>query len=304
MSEDGLSALEEAAAPTVGDAVRVLRSAFAASGEGARAEARTIVGHVLGLDLTGLVVGADRPIDPADVARVVALARRRLAGEPVQRLVGSAGFFGLEFGLSAETLVPRPDTEVLVETVLARLENVAAPVIADIGTGSGAILVALLHERADARGVGVDVSADALATAEANARANGVGERALFVRGSWVEALGAGQFDAIVSNPPYIATAVIAGLDEEVRAHDPMRALDGGADGLDAYRALAATVAKRLVSGGLVAFEIGWDQAAAVVALLCENGFDDVEVIADLAGRDRVVVGRRGNGRAGTETMA
>lgn len=303
MSADGLSTLEAAATPTVGDAVRVLRSAFAASGEGARAEARMIVGHVLSLDLTGLVVGADRVIGPDDIVRITALARRRIAGEPVQRLVGSAGFFGLEFRLSSETLVPRPDTEVLVEAVLARLEGVATPVIADIGTGSGAILVALLVERPDAMGIGVDVSADALATAEANARANGVGERALFVQGSWVEALGPEQFDAIVSNPPYIATEVIAGLDAEVRSHDPMRALDGGPDGLDAYRVLAATVSERLVPGGLAAFEIGWDQADAVRLLLLENGLRDIEVIVDLAGRNRVVVGRRGHNGAAPASM-
>lgn len=298
MSADPFESLEASVAPTVGEAIRVLRAAFAASGEGARAEARMIVGHVLGLDLTGLVVGADRGVECSDVVRITALARRRIAGEPVQRLVGSAGFFGLEFRLSAETLIPRADTETLVEVVLARLERVTAPVIADIGTGSGAILVALLHERSDARGVGVDVSADALATAAANAKANGVGARALFVQGSWVEPLGTDMFDAIVSNPPYIATSVIAGLDEEVRGHDPMLALDGGVDGLDAYRALAGSVAARLRPGGLVAFEIGWDQGAAVRALLHENDFHDIEVIADLAGRDRVVVGHWRNAAA------
>lgn len=251
-----------------------------------------LTGHVTGLDLTGLVSEVDRVISGADGRRLADLARRRLHGEPVQRIVGSAGFFGLEFRLSAETLVPRPDTETLVEVALARLEGVARPRIADIGVGSGAILVALLSERADAIGVGVDVSEDALTTARANAEANGVGARALFALGSWVEPL-TGDFDAIVSNPPYIATAVIDGLDDEVRLHDPMRALDGGADGLDAYRVLAATIGDRLKPGGLVAFEIGFDQATSVSALLEAAGFVSIEVIRDLGGRDRVVTGRR-----------
>ena len=288
---DDLSELEAGGA-TIGQTVRLLTRLFASSGEGARAEARMLVGHVAGLDLTGLVTRADDPIGATDGQRLAALARRRLGGEPVQRLVGSAGFFGLEFRLSSETLVPRPDTETLVEVVLDRLEGVARPRIADIGVGSGAILVALLCERKDAIGVGVDVSADALTTARANAEANGVGERALFVRGSWVEPL-SGEFDAIVSNPPYIATEVILGLDAEVRLHDPMRALDGGADGLDAYRVLSATIGDRLKPGGLVAFEIGFDQAEAVSGLLVAAGFVEVEVIRDLAGRDRVVTARR-----------
>ena len=290
MSED-LAALEAGGA-TIGQAVRLLARLFAASGEGARAEARMLVGLVAGLDLTGLVTRADRVVCEGEGRRLAGLARRRLGGEPVQRIVGSAGFFGLEFRLSAETLVPRPDTETLVEVVLDRLEGVARPRIADIGVGSGAILVALLHERTDAIGVGVDVSADALATARANAEANGVSERALFARGSWVEPL-SGDFDAIVSNPPYIATEVIVGLDAEVRLHDPMRALDGGADGRDAYRVLTATIGDRLKPGGLVAFEIGFDQAEAVSGLLAAAGFVAIEVIRDLAGRDRVVSARR-----------
>ncbi len=282
----------EAGGATVGEAVRILARRFFASGEGARAEARLLVSHVLSLDLTGLVVGADRPVSAEDGRRLTALARRRLQGEPVQRLVGTASFWGLDFELSAETLVPRPDTETLVEAVSSRLARVVAPRIADIGVGSGAILVSLLHERGDATGVGVDISEDALATARKNAERNGVGGRAVFVRGSWAEPL-AGDFDAIVSNPPYIATDVIAGLDTEVRLHDPAAALDGGADGLVAYRALAATVGERLKPGGLVAFEIGFDQADAVSALLAAAGFVGTEVIRDLAGRDRVVLAHR-----------
>ncbi len=282
------------AGTTVGGAVRAVRAALAPLTEGALAEARLLVGHVAGLDLTGLVVGAEREIAAADLATLSALVRRRLAGEPVQRLIGEAWFFGRRFRLSAETLIPRPDTEVLVDAVLARLEGVANPVVADIGVGSGAILVSLLAERGDMIGVGVDVSADALATARANAQALGVGTRATWVRGSWVEPLGGGRFAAIVSNPPYIASAEIAGLDAEVRLFDPPAALDGGADGLAAYRALAATMAERLEPGGLVALEIGFDQGAAVVRLLAEAGFTAIDVLPDLAGRDRVVIAHGG----------
>lgn len=277
---------------TVGGAVRAVRAALAGLTEGALAEARLLVGHVTGLDLTGLVVGAEREIAAADLARLSALTRRRLEGEPVQRLVGEAWFFGRRFRLSAETLIPRPDTEVLVEAVLVRLAETADPLIADIGVGSGAILVSLLAERRDAIGVGVDVSADALATARANAEALGVADRAEWVRGSWVEPLPSGRFAAIVSNPPYIASAEIAELDAEVRLHDPMAALDGGADGLVAYRALAATMADRLLPGGLVALEIGHDQGAVVARLLAEAEFTAIEVLPDLAGRDRVVIAR------------
>ncbi|MER2605077.1 MAG: peptide chain release factor N(5)-glutamine methyltransferase [Siculibacillus sp.] len=295
MSADPLDELEGASAPTVGAAVRALRRAFSASGEGALAEARTIVGHVAGLDLTGLVTGGDRGLDRDALERIVAAARRRRAGEPVQRVVGQAWFHGLVFRLSAETLIPRPDTETLVEAVIERMERggfAADATIADLGVGSGAILVALLTARPGARGVGVDLSAEAAATAAANAAVNGVGERARFAVGSWFEPLGEAVFDVIVSNPPYIARVEIDGLDEEVRRHDPMLALDGGVDGLDAYRVLAVGTSARLRPGGMLALEIGRHQGAEVAALVRANGFVDVEVIADMAGRDRVVIGR------------
>lgn len=287
---DRLAASEGA---DVGAVVRMLRTAFAAALiEGALQEARMLAGHVLGLDLTGLTIGADRPVAAADRQRLVALARRRLTGEPVQRLIGSAGFWGLDFALSAETLVPRADTETLVGVVLAASERDAALSIADLGVGSGAILVALLHERPHAIGLGSDLSRDALATARANARRNGVGDRALMVCASYGEALALGRFDLVVSNPPYIASDEIATLDVEVRAHDPARALDGGVDGLDGYRALVPQAAAALKPGGLLALEIGWTQGAAVSQILARCGFEAIAVTADLAGRDRVVSGR------------
>ncbi|MBV5262887.1 peptide chain release factor N(5)-glutamine methyltransferase [Pinisolibacter sp. B13] len=285
-------------APTVEATLRALRAVFAGSGEGARAEARMIVGHVLGLDLGGLILGGDRVIESAALARIVELASRRLDGEPVQRLIGEADFYGLAFALTPETLVPRPDTETLVEAVLARLEGVSAPVLADLGVGSGAILVALLHVRSDARGVASDLFGEALATARGNAERHGVAARALFVRGSYASMLAPRAFDAIVSNPPYIETAAIAQLDEEVRLHDPLAALDGGADGLDAYRVIVEEARAALRPGGLLAVEIGHEQGRSVAALFSAAGFVAVETTADLAGRDRVVSARAPGSRA------
>jgi release factor glutamine methyltransferase len=212
----------------------------------------------------------------------------------VQRVIGSAGFYGLDLLLSAATLVPRPDTETLVETLLGRFSARDAFVFADLGVGSGAVLVAVLAERPGAFGVATDLSTEALATARDNARSNGVGERARFVRASYAAALAPAAFDAIVSNPPYIASAEIERLDVEVRLHDPRLALDGGADGLDAYREIAPQAARALKPGGFLAVEIGRSQARAVHEILAAEGFGEIVTRADLAGRDRVVAARRG----------
>lgn len=297
--EDELARLAALGRPTVETVARLLRSALADVGEGARAEARAIVGHVLGLDLTGLVVGGAREVAAGDLASIVAAARRRLAGEPIQRAIGEADFFGRAFGLSPETLVPRPDTETLIETALAELADVARPVVADLGVGTGAILVTVLAEREDAVGVGGDLCEEALATASANARRHGVAERVVFVRGRWASMLAPGGFDAVLSNPPYIATSTIATLEAEVRLHDPHLALDGGDDGLDAYRTIVVEAFAALKAGGLLAVEIGWDQGAAVAALVDGAGFEGVVVRPDLAGRDRVVVARKPQCQAG-----
>ncbi len=278
---------------TVDSVGRALRAALAGSGEGAVAEARLILGHVLGLDLTGLIAKGDRPVSDDEIARIAALAERRIAGEPVQRVIGEAWFHGLRFALSEATLVPRPDTETLVEVALSRLEGVAAPVVADLGVGSGAIVVAVLAELPDARAVASDLAEEAIVTARANARANGVGDRVIFVAGSQGSMLAPGAFDAVLSNPPYIETADIDALDAEVRLHDPRLALDGGADGLDAYREIATQAIVALKPGGFLAVEIGWRQGAAVSALFAAVGLQGVSVVPDLAERDRVVVATR-----------
>ena len=258
-------------------------------------DARLLLCHVLDLDLTGLVMRAGEPVDADGVADVLRLGAERVSGKPVGRILGSRGFYGLEFALSAGTLEPRPDTEVLVDAALEFLaERGAAPgVIADIGTGSGAILIALLANAATATGLAIDICDDALRTTWANAVRNGVASRLLPVRASYAEALAPGAFDLVVSNPPYIATAEIARLAPDVRDHDPLTALDGGADGLDAYRALLPRALVALKPAGALMVEIGYDQADAVSRLMRASGFADVAVRPDLAGRARVVTGRR-----------
>ncbi|PXW55580.1 [protein release factor]-glutamine N5-methyltransferase [Methylobacterium sp. B4] len=274
-------------------ALRSLARAFEAAGlPDARADARFLALHALALDPLDLSLRGNQTIGEDGARRLGRVAARRLAGEPVARILGEWEFWGLPFALSPETLVPRPDTESVVEAALGLFPGREHPLrLADLGTGSGCILVALLHERPDAFGLGLDRSAGALAVARNNAVANGVGARAAFLCGSWLDAL-KGPFDLIVSNPPYIAAPVIATLDPEVRLHDPRAALDGGVDGLDAYRAILSGLAQRpdlLAPGGALVLEIGYDQGEALSAFVQDAGFAEARIGRDLAGRDRVV---------------
>jgi release factor glutamine methyltransferase len=277
---------------TIDAARRVLAARLDAAGiDAAATEARLLIGHVTGLSPAGLIAQARAPLGAA-AERLTSLAQRRLGGEPVARLLGAWEFHGLPFALAPATLIPRPDTERLVDLALGRLGDRPA-LIADIGTGSGAILVAALHGARSARGIGVDLSVEALATARDNARANGVADRAHFVAGDLAAALATGGFDLVLSNPPYIASAVIETLSIEVRAHDPRLALDGGPDGLACYRRLIPEAFRALKSGGWCALEIGFDQGAAVRGLMAAAGFEAVAVALDFGGRDRVVGGVR-----------
>jgi release factor glutamine methyltransferase len=284
---------------TIDSIRRALAARFAAAGlDSPELDARLLVGAALRLDLTGLVTQGTRNLTADDTARLESLARRRLAGEPVARILGIKEFWGLPFRLSADTLVPRPDTETVVETALDHVRetrSVNDPLrIADLGTGSGAILLALLSELPQAFGIATDISIGALRIARDNAVALGLGDRAAFVACSYASAL-SGPFDLIVSNPPYIPRGDIAGLSIEVREHDPARALDGGADGLDAYRALIPQAAALLQPGGAVVVEVGRGQAADVEGLMTEAGFtaDLTMIWDDLAGIARVVLGRK-----------
>jgi len=218
------------------------------------------------------------------------MAERRLRGEPVVRILGEKEFYGLVFTLGQFTLVPRPETEMLVVRGLELLAGRTNKRILDLGTGTGCVVISLLVESPSATGVGVDLSPEALVTAQHNADRHGVEKRLNLRRGSWFEPLERGeQFDLIVSNPPYIATNEIPGLMREVRDHDPALALDGGADGLDPYRAIFAQAASWLKPDGAILLEIGANQGVPVTGLAVKAGFRDVRVHKDLAGLDRVV---------------
>lgn len=270
-------------------ALRVAEAAIAGAGlDAGPGDARFLMLHALDLDAAGLALRGGEPLGAAGAAALSAALARRLSGEPVARILGAWEFWSLPFHLSPETLVPRPDTETLVEAALRFVPDRSSPLrILDLGTGSGCILVALLSELPNAFGIGLDRAPPALATARENARANGVGARAAFVAGDWHAAL-CGPFDLVVSNPPYIVRGEIASLSAEVRLHDPAAALDGGADGLDAYRAIVRAGAL-LAPGAPLLLEVGAGQASQVVELGLGAGLAKPSIVRDLAGHERVV---------------
>ncbi|WP_230530081.1 peptide chain release factor N(5)-glutamine methyltransferase [Microvirga roseola] len=282
------------APPTHSQALRDLRQTLAQAGfETAALDARLLLLSATGIAATDLVIRPDEPLTPGQAATLADFVRRRLAHEPVARIIGEREFWGLPFALSPETLVPRPDTETVVETTLKLLPDRQAPLrLVDFGTGSGCLLVALLHELPQATGLGIDLSFGALVTARRNAHANGVGERSRFAVSRWAEAV-RGPFDLIVSNPPYIASDVIPTLDREVREHDPLLALDGGPDGLAPYRILLREARRLLVSGGLMALEIGYDQGEALKALAEAESLEILDLAHDLSGHPRCIALRR-----------
>ncbi|MET4044353.1 peptide chain release factor N(5)-glutamine methyltransferase [Bradyrhizobium sp. RT6a] len=287
--------------PFTGLSVESARRALAAQLRSAQLEeaeldARILLGAALGLDLTGLIAQAARLLAEVETSRLAQYGGRRIAGEPVARILGTREFWGLPFRLSEATLVPRPDTETVVELALEIFRERQASHqirIADIGTGSGAILLALLHEIPGAFGVGTDLSLTALKTARDNAAALGLADRASFVACSYAAAL-RGPFDLIVSNPPYIPSAEIPKLSIEVREHDPHLALDGGNDGYDAYRALIPQAAERLAPGGALIVEAGQGQARNIETLMTAAALVvDKPPKADLAGIPRAVSARK-----------
>ncbi|HEY8382127.1 MAG TPA: peptide chain release factor N(5)-glutamine methyltransferase [Microvirga sp.] len=282
------------ARPTAGAALAGLRRTLAEAGiDNPAYEARLLLAGVLGIGLPALALRSGRPLTEAEAATLEAFAARRLAREPVARILGEWEFWGLPFALSPDTLVPRPDTETVVEAALARIPDRSRTfALIDLGTGTGCLLVALLHECPKAWGLGIDRSPGALATARANARRNGVAERALFAASDWAAAV-SGSFDLVVSNPPYIASPVIATLDPDVREHDPMAALDGGADGLDAYRRILDEAPRLLRPGGHLLLEIGYDQGESVPRLAAGLPLAIEEVRPDLSGNARCVALRR-----------
>ncbi|MEP9387858.1 peptide chain release factor N(5)-glutamine methyltransferase [Mesorhizobium sp. KR9-304] len=259
----------------------------------ARLDARLLVEHFSATTQGDVIGSPDMAIDAGAAQAVRQAIARRAAGEPVHRILGFREFYGLKLFLSPDTLEPRPDTETLVDAVLPHLRHLAARAgacrILDLGTGTGAIALALLAEVPEATAVGVDISADALATAQRNAQENGLAERFTPIRSDWFEKI-SGRFHVIAANPPYIPTEELETLQCEVRKFDPARALDGGADGLDAYRTIAAQAEAHLEPTGRVAVEIGHAQKEAVTRVFETAGFGIVEARKDLGGRDRVMV--------------
>ena len=257
--------------------------------ETARLDAELLLAATLGLDRVGLYVNFERPLDPSELAAFRERVQRRARHEPVQYILGEAEFWSLNFHVSPAVLVPRGDTEVLVEEALARIKGAAR--VLDVGTGSGAIAVALAHERAEIKVTALDCSEQALAVARDNVERNDVADRVNCVLGE-LEALPPGPFDMIVSNPPYIPAGQWPTLMPEVRDFEPRLALDGGEDGLEAYRHLARQAGRILAPGGWLLVEVGIGQARDVGALLKAGGLTEISQREDYAGIPRVVAGR------------
>lgn len=260
-------------------------------------DARLLIGAALNLDHTGLSVQASRRIVHDEAAAIEKYVLRRIAREPVARILGRKEFWGLDLQISSATLVPRPDTETVVIAALEFLRSqnkLSSDIhIADIGAGSGAILLALLSECPQARGVGTDISADALTIANINARDLGLAERTAFVQSDYAAAL-SGPFDLIVSNPPYVPSDDVDKLEIDVRDYDPHLALDGGRDGLDAYRVIAPQAARLLLPGSALIVEVGYDQAADVSRIMGTTGLNvQAPPRTDLGGIHRVVTGQK-----------
>lgn len=261
--------------------------------ESPRREALALAGALLGIARENMVAEPDQVLAADALRRFDDGVCRRATREPFARIIGSREFWSLDFALTPDTLVPRPETETLVEAVLDAVADRAAPItLLDLGTGSGCILLALLSELPNARGIGIDRAEGAVAAAHANAVRLGLDARATFRTGDWGRGC-VGPFDIIVSNPPYIAETARDTLERDVRDFDPPLALFAGADGLDAFRAIMPQLSGLLAWGGLVAFECGAGQAEKLAEMLVFSGLDGVVARADLAGHARVVSGRR-----------
>ena len=261
--------------------------------ERARAEARLLAAHALGLSIEQIVADDGRLIGSTELDRLRTLATERARRRPMSQILGYREFYGRRFDVTPDVLTPRPDSETLIDAVLDHVADCGTSLeILELGVGTGCLLLTLLAELPQARGVGVDLSAKALQVARGNAAALGLAGRCRLVQGDWTNAI-TGKFDLVISNPPYIPSADIAGLDPEVATHEPRLALDGGADGLSFYRRLAGDIARLLRPQGLLALEVGEGQARPVAALLAAAGIEVLEQRRDLAGIERCVLGRK-----------
>ena len=271
------------------DARRQLR---AAGIEDAGREARLLLGHAAGLDAAAIIGHPERRLAPAAMRTMADAVSDRARRRPMAQVTGSREFWSLAFRVTPATLDPRPDSEAVIGAVLDHVGDRRAPrKVLDLGTGSGCLLLALLSELPNATGLGTDISAEAIAVAAANAGTLGLRQRALFAVADWDGGL-TGRFDIVVCNPPYIPAGEIDLLAPEISRYEPRRALDGGRDGLDAYRALAPLIARRLAGGGLAAIEIGAGQRSMVESIFAGAGLAATACVADLAGVSRCLVVR------------
>ena len=255
-------------------------------------DARMLLGQAAGVTREVMLTDPYRELSAAQQDALEALLLRREAREPISHILGIKPFWTLEFSVGPDVLTPRPETEFLIQAALEGLPKDAAGEMLDLGTGSGAIVLTLLHERPGLSGIGLDCSASALRRAAANAEALGLTQRCQWLQGDWRDAPD-GQFRLIVANPPYIPSGEIDGLDPEVARFEPRLALDGGDDGLEAYRAIAPLLARRLADAGQVLLEVGAGQAPAVQMLLVEAGLEICDVRKDLGGQARVVIAKK-----------
>jgi release factor glutamine methyltransferase len=256
-------------------------------------DARLLVEAAAGATRADIISDPHRPLSDDQAAELERLIARRERREPVSQILGVKGFWKIMLRVNGQVLTPRPETETILDVVLADFPPSSRFRLLDLGVGSGALLLAILAERPGAVGLGVDLSETALAVARDNAAHLGLESRAAFLRGDWTAGLAADGFDLVVSNPPYVASGDIPALAPEIRDHEPLLALDGGADGLDAYRRLAREIPRVLRPGGRFAVEIGFDQGAAVAAMFEAAGADEVRVVRDLGDRERVVAGAK-----------
>jgi len=283
----------------LGKCLHGIRQKFDRAGiETAELDARLLVQSATGFDHAGLILKADQLLTEAEIAAIDKMVQRRLAHEPVSRILGEREFYGRNFQITRDVLDPRPDTETLIDQALSACAVDRQIDILDIGTGSGAIIITLLCELTSARGLATDISPSALAVARQNAKCLGVVSRLMFLETRWCVDV-RGKFDLIVSNPPYIATGDINNLPRDVKNFDPCLALDGGNDGLQAYREIASQCLQLIKPGGLVMLEVGHDQADAVVDIFKAAQFLEPSQVAtvarDLAGHARVVTMLWGN---------
>ncbi len=261
-------------------------------------DARLLIGAATGLDETQMARQPERPLKADEAARLADFIDQRIARRPVSKILGRRDFWGREFIVSDDVLDPRPDSEILIEAALARLPDNFAGRLVDLGTGSGCLLLSLLAERAQAQGLGIDISPRALAVAEANAARLGLAARAKFHCGDWLQdvtetAPSLFPADMIIANPPYISTQEMSELAPEVARYDPSLALHGGTDGLAPYHIILADAPSLLASQGWLIFEIGYTQGAAVKQMMQAHGFVQCDVLQDLARRDRIVLGQK-----------